>query len=200
MGKYLIIVIIVLLAVIGAGYEQVKYANERWKTAEANVKAYAAIASDAKNRSVALQLTIDQLGYLKDSVLQELDRTRKELGVRDRNLKALQSVSSSFSRRDTITLRDTLFREPSLAVDTLLGDRWYQLQMSLRYPSVVAVRPCFRSEKHIVVSSRRETVNPPSRIFFIKWFQKRHTVIHVDVVEQNPYCSDESSRYVEIIK
>ena len=63
MKKILIITIIILVAIIGAMWQQVKYANEKWKTAEANVRAYADLASDAEGKAVALQLTVDQLGY-----------------------------------------------------------------------------------------------------------------------------------------
>lgn len=200
MKKYLIIAIIVLLAVIGAMWQQVRYANEKWERAEANVKAYSSALSGENGRCSVLQLKVDQLGYFKDSVLQELDNTRKELKVKDKNLKALQSVSSSFSKSDTIILKDTLFKEVSLDVDTVFGDKWYNVRLGLKYPSMIAVKPYFKSEKHIVVSSKKETVNPPSKIFFIRWFQKRHTVIHVDVVEKNPYVDNENSRYVKIIK
>lgn len=200
MNKYLIIAIVVLLAIVSALYQQVKYANEKWETAESNVKAYAMQASDAEGKNVALQLTVDQLGYFKDSVLQELDNTRKELKIKDKNLKALQAVSSSFSRKDTLILRDTLFRDPSIAIDTLIGDKWYNVQLGLKYPSMVAIKPYFKSEKHIIVSSKKETVNPPKKFFLLRWLQKKHLVLHIDVAEKNPYVDNESSKYVEIIK
>jgi hypothetical protein len=200
MNKYLILIVIVLLAVIGAMWQQVKYANEKWETAEANVKAYSMSLSKEGNKNMALQLTVDQLGYFKDSVLQELDRTRKELKIKDKNLKALQSVSSSFSKTDTITLRDTLFKEPTLSVDTLIGDRWYNVRLGLKYPSMIAVKPYFKSEKHIVVSSKKETINPPKKFWLFRLFQRKHWVVHIDVIEKNPYVDNESSRYVEIIK
>ena len=196
----MLIAIIILLGIIGAMWQQVKYANEKWEVATANMKAYDAQLAAEGKKNIALQLTIDQLGYFKDSVLQELDNTRKELKIKDKNLKALQSVSSSFSKPDTIILKDTLFKEVSLDVDTVLGDKWYNVRLGLKYPSIVAVKPYFKSEKHIVVSSKKETVNPPKKYFLLRWFQKRHTVLHIDVVERNPYVDDESSRYVEIIK
>ena len=200
MKKYLIITVIILLAVIGAMWQQVKYANVKWETAEANVKAYSIILSREGEKNTALQLTVEQLGYFKDSVLQELDNTRKELKVKDKNLKALQSVSSSFSKSDTIILKDTLFKEVSLDVDTVLGDKWYNVRLGLKYPSMIAVKPYFKSEKHIIISSKKETVNPPKKFFLLRWFQRRHTVLHIDVVEKNPYVENENSRYVEIIK
>jgi hypothetical protein len=56
------------------------------------------------------------------------------------------------------------------------------------------------SKKHIAVSTRRETVNPPKKFFLLRWFQKRHTVLNVDVIEKNPYVEGQTSKYVEIIK
>ena len=202
MNKYLIIAIVVLLAIIGACWQQIKYTNKKWETAEANVKAYSNQLGSANNKNVALQLTVDQLEYFNDSVLKALDATRKELKIKDKNLKALQQVSSSFTRTDTVvfTQTDTLFREPSLKIDTLLGDKWYTLRLGLKYPSMIAVKPEFKSEKHIIVSSKKETVNPPKKFFLFRWFQKRHRVVHIDVVEKNPYVDGETSKYVEIIK
>ena len=200
MKKYLIITIIILLAIIGAMWRQVKYANQKWETAEANVKAYANLANTAQGKNAALQLTVDQLDYFKDSVLQELNNTRKELKIKDKNLKALQAVSSSFTKKDTITLRDTLFKDPSVAIDTIIGDKWYNVRLGLKYPSMVAVEPYFKSEKHIIVSSKKETVNPPKKFFLLRWFQRKHYVIHIEVKEKNPYVENESSKYVEVIK
>ena len=200
MKKYLIITIIILLAIIGAMWQQVKYANQKWETAEANVKAYANLANTAQGKNAALQLTVDQLDYFKDSVLQELNNTRKELKIKDKNLKALQAVSSSFTKKDTITLRDTLFKDPSISIDTIIGDKWYNVRLGLKYPSMVAVEPYFKSEKHIIVSSKKETVNPPKKFWLFRLFQKKHLVLHIDVVEKNPYVDNESSRYIEVIK
>ncbi|MCR5139019.1 MAG: hypothetical protein K6B45_02505 [Bacteroidaceae bacterium] len=107
---------------------------------------------------------------------------------------------SEFSRKDAIVLKDTIFKEPDFRLDTLIKDNWYSLELGFRYPSTIAVQPDFISEKHIVVSTKRETVDPPSKVFFIRWFQKKHTVLNVDVVEKNPYTKNGVSRYIEIIK
>lgn len=202
MNKYLIITIIVLLAIIGAGWQQLEQVTDKWKVAEANVKAYSEELSTSGKKNTALQLSIDQLKYFNDSVLQALDATRKELKVKDKNLKALQAVKSGFTKKDTITITqvDTLFKEPTLAIDTLIGDDWYNLQLGLKYPSMIAVKPYFKSEKHIIVSSKKETVNPPKKFFLFRIFQRKHRVLHIDVVEKNPYVENESSKYVEIIR
>ena len=205
MNRYLIILIILLLCLIGAGWKQVQHANEKWERAEANVKAYSNKLSDSNNKNLALQLTCDQLSYFNDSVLTALDETRKELKIKDKNLKALQAVSSKFSKRDTLWLPgDTIFKEPTFALDTVIKDKWpgdwYTLRLGLKYPSMVTVEPEFKSEKHIIVSSKKETVNPPKKFFLLRWFQRKHNVVHIDVIEKNPYIKDASSEYVEVIK
>lgn len=200
MKTNLVLIIIGLLIINSVIWQQAKEARQKWETAEANVKAYASELATSDSKNTALELTVAQLNSLKDSVLQELNQTRKELKIKDKNLKALQAVSSSFVRMDTITLKDTLFQEPSLAIDTMLGDEWYQLQLGLKYPSTIIVTPTFKSEKHIVVSNKKETINPPKKFFLFRWLQRRHTVINVDVVEKNPYAENQNSKYIEIIK
>lgn len=202
MAKWLVAIIVILLSVVSILWQHNRTVNEDWKRAEANVKAYSVQFGKEQQKNTALQLTIDQLGYFKDSILEELNATRRELKIKDSNLKSLQRISSSFSRTDTLIISqvDTLFKEPDLHVDTILWDEWYQLRLGLKYPSTIAVKPQFKSVKHVVVSSKKETVNPPKKFFLFRWFQKKHWVIHVDVIEKNPYAEDETSRYVEIIK
>ena len=131
-----------------------------------------------------------------------MEETRKELKIKDKNLKALQAISSNFKKKDTIRITqvDTLFKEPTLAIDTLIGDKWYSVRLGLKYPSMIAIEPNFKSEKHVIVSTKKETVNPPSKFFLFRWFQRKHYVLNIDVVEKNPYVEGESSKYVEIIK
>ena len=201
-AKLLLVIVCLLATVIGVQRCENTKLEEKWKASEANVKAYDSQLGYEREKNTAFQLTINQLEYFQDSVLKALDETRKELKIKDKNLKALQAVQSSFKKKDTIKILqvDTLFREPSLCIDTVMGDRWYTLQLGLKYPSTIAVSPSFTSEKHIIVSSKKETVDPPKKFFLFRWFQKKHVVLDVDVVEKNPYVEGESSKYIEILK
>ena len=200
MKKGLILGIIALSIALFASIKQVHYVEKKYETAVANMKAYDTELSSAKSKNTAYQLTISQLEYFQDSVLRELNSTREELKIKDKNLKALQAVSSTFTKKDTVIFHDTLFTDSSLAVDTLIQDEWYSVRLGLKYPSTIAVSPCFQSKKHIVVSMQKETINPPKKFFLFRWFQKKHTILHVDVVEKNPYVESESSKYIEIIR
>lgn len=174
--------------------------QKQWEAAMVNVKAYSGQCSTLQNDNRAFKLTVEQLENSSDSIFQELDAARKELKVKDSKLQSLQYVSSTFAKADTIVLKDTIFKDASVKVDTILADEWYSVKVMLKYPSIVAMKPEFKSIKNIVVSVKRETVNPPKKFFLWRWFQKKHNVVRVDVVEKNPYVKDENNRYVEIVR
>lgn len=176
-------------------------ADKKWKEAVENAKAYSELFSNSENKNRAFKLTIEQLKNSNDSIFQELNGTRKELKVKDSKLKSLQYVSSNFSKVDTITLKgDTIFKDSHIDIDTLLFDDWYSVKVGLKYPSTVIVEPTFKSIKYIVVSAKKETVNPPKRFFLFRWFQKKQIRLNVDVVEKNPYVQNQDNRFVEIVK
>lgn len=203
--KYFLIcgLILLVLSVIN-NYYLVKSklsADKKWKEAVENAKAYSELFSNSENKNRAFKLTIDQLKNSNDSIFKQLNEARKELKVKDSKLKSLQYVSSSFSKVDTITLKgDTIFKDSHIDIDTLLSDDWYSVKLGLKYPSTVTVEPTFKSIKYIVVSAKKETVNPPKRFFLFRWFQKKQIRLNVDVVEKNPYVQNQDNRFVEIVR
>lgn len=201
MRKWLFIVLgyIVLLVVIVVIAKSKGTTESNWKTAVANTKAYDELLSSSRERSVAYQLTIDQLNYAKDSIIQELNNTRRQLKVKNNFVKSLQYITTTVEKTDTITLQDTIFYD-KVNIDTLLRDKWYSVRMCLKYPDTVVVSPSFKSEKNIIVSTKKETVNPPKKWWILRLFQKKHKVLQVDVVEKNPYATDSESRYVETMR
>jgi hypothetical protein len=202
MKKWLIPIGIIIVLVVSLEITTRKmYSYEqKWKTAAANEKAYQMELSGEKKISAAYEMTIDQMKYGQDSILRALEETRKQLKIKDKNLQSVQYVYSNFYKTDTLNFRDTIFKEPSLAIDTMVGDEWFNARLFLKYPSRVILNPSFKSEKQIFVSTKRETVNPPKKFFLFRWFQKRHTVLSVDVVERNPYVQEESSKFIKVIR
>ena len=195
-----VILLVVTMVALYFTLKSKKETEKRWKEAIANVKSYDNLFNGSKDKSTAFQLTIAQLKYSNDSIFQELDKVRKELKIKDSKLKSLQYISSNFTKSDTIILKDTIFKDERIDIDTLLSDEWYSINVGLRYPSSITVTPKFKSEKAVIVSAKKETVNPPKRFFLFRWFQKKHIVLHVNVIEKNPYIEDQDNRYVEIIK
>lgn len=195
-----VILLVVTMIALYFTLKSKKETEKRWKEAIANVKSYDNLFSDSKNNSIAFQLTVNQLKHSNDSIFQELNNVRRELKIKDSKLKSLQYISSNFTKSNTIILKDTVFKDEEIDIDTLLSDEWYSINVGLRYPSSITVTPKFKSEKAVIVSAKKETVNPPKRFFLFRWFQKKHIVLHVNVIERNPYIEDQDNRYVEIVK
>ena len=82
----------------------------------------------------------------------------------------------------------------------MLNDKWYSLRLKIAHPDTVIITPEFKSQRFAYITARKEIKGKPSKWFFIRWFQKRHTVITVDVHEENPYIDIKQQKFVEIIK
>lgn len=206
MKKWIIIVLgyVILLGLLFISFKGKEDIENQWKTSIANNKAYDAMVDKTNDRNIALQLTADQLSYSKDSLLQVLNKIKKDNKIKDKDLKAVQYITTTLSRTDTITLNDTIFKETFkdryVSLDTIVGDKWYNTKLTLAYPSTIILKPAFKSEKNIIVSTKKETINPPKKFWLFRLFQKKHKVLNVTVIENNPYVDNQESRYVEIIK
>lgn len=71
-----------------------------------NIQAYEQIASGKEDNNRVLQLTINDLNNSNDSLLQELQRVKEELNVKNKNLVQAQVINTVI--RDTITKVITL--------------------------------------------------------------------------------------------
>ena len=165
-----------------------------------NEKAFIAENSILKNENLVFKFNIEQLNYYNDSLLERMNTVRKELEIKDRDLKQMQYLLSEATKKDTVVFKDTLFIEPSLDIDTLIGDKWFQVELGLKYPSTITISPTFISERYIVVSTRKETINPPKKCWLSRLFQKKHKIVEVDVIEKSPYIENKQQRFIEIIK
>ena len=202
--KYIRIGIVILVSLLAIStytlYTNNKKLKEEISISMSNQKAFIAENSSLKEENRVFKFTIEQLNHYNDSILQKMNEVRKELKIKDKDLKQIQYLLSEAQKKDTIVFRDTLFREPTLKIDTLLGDRWYQMKLGLRYPSTIITEPKFVSEKYVIVDYKKETINPPKKCAIVRWFQKKHRVIEVNVVEKNPYIENKKSKFIEVIK
>lgn len=198
------IVIICILAVLVGTIIFLREKNRTLRaeisTAQSNLKAYDSENSTLLNSNRVFQFTINQLTQLSDSLTIQMREVQKELGIKDSKIKSLQYILSQSSRVDTITFRDTLFRDNFIRLDTTLGDQWYKINLSLRYPSTIITDPSFLSELYIFTQSQREPVNPRRKFFLWRLFQRKHTVYTIDIHDKNPYIEVKKNRFVEIIK
>lgn len=200
MKKYIIILILILIGAIAYLSYQNKQLTTKYETSIENVKAYDAQLSGLEGDNRVLKLTVEQLNYFNDSIIKKMKVVQKELGIKDKRLQQLQYEASHAQRTDTIILPDTLFVNPQLKLDTIVGDKWFKTNLHLEFPSTIALSPEIELERYTFINGKRETVNPPKKFFLFRWFQKKMTVVTVTIKENNPYVKQRESRYIEIIK
>lgn len=202
--RYIRIGIVILISLLAVStyilYNRNQDLKEEISVSMTNQKAFITENTSLKEENRAFKFTVEQLNYYNDSILQKMNEVRKELKIKDKNLKQMQYLLSEATKKDTIVFRDTLFREPSLNIDTLIGDKWYNIRLGLKYPNLITTNPTFISEKYIIVNKKKETINPPKKFFLFRWFQRKHLVMEVNVVEKNPYIKESNNRFIEFYK
>ena len=202
--KYIRIGIGILISLLAVStytlYNRNQDLKEEISVSMTNQKAFMTENSSLKEENRAFKFTIEQLNYYNDSILQKMNDVRKELKIKDGNLKQMQYLLSEATKKDTIVFRDTLFREPTLDIDTLVGDKWYNIRLGLKYPNLITTNPTFISEKYNIVNKKKETINPPKKFFLFRWFQRKHWVMEVNIKEKSPYIKEVNNKFVEIIE
>lgn len=135
--KYIRIGIVILVSLLSISVYTLYTYNQKLKeetaTLISNQKAFIAENSSLKNENKVFKFTIEQLNYYNDSILQKMNDVKKELKIKDKDLKQMQYLLSEATKKDTIVFRDTLFKEPTLDIDTLIGDKWYNIRLGLKY-------------------------------------------------------------------
>ena len=202
-NKYIRIGVIILISLLAVNtytlYNRNQDLKEEISVSMSNQKAFIAENSSLKGENRVFKFTVEQLNYYNDSILQKMNEVRKELKIKDKNLKQLQYLLSVSTKKDTVLFTDTIFRDKELALDTIIGDKWYNIRLGLKYPNLISTEPTFTSEKYIIVNKKKETVNPPKKFFLFRWFQRKHWVMEVHIKEKNPYIKEIDNKFVEII-
>lgn len=201
MKKYIIIFLTALVMASLLCYFIGDYCKlrSRYSDARNNIKAYEQLYDSTVNQNRRFELTIDELNYSRDSIVQELNKVRKENKILDKKVKSLSYVSSVVEIHDTLKLRDTLRIYEGASIDTAFTSPWYNIDFHLAYPDTLSIGVSIPSEKYIIASANRETIDPPKKCFLARLFQKKHTVVDVEVIEKNPYIRTNQSRFIEVV-
>lgn len=200
----LIIGLIIVAIIVGLGTTVVVMNNRidklNTEVAEAttNIKAYELENLALKDNTIEFQYTIEQLNHSKDSLNQKINKLRKDLKIKDKDIQKLQYVLSENQKKDSIIVHDTLFIE-KVKIDTTLSDDWSKLHLQLEFPNKVVTEYSFKNESLVTTYLKKETIKPPHKCIFIRWFQKKHKMIYVEVNEQNPYCEIKEQKFINII-
>lgn len=200
MKKILIVTVIILASCLAASVTECSEIRARYYDAMETVKTYDSQLDTTKASNRAYKMTIEQLEHSMDSVLNECKNIRKQLKIKKKDVQSIQYISSVIHKTDTLVMNDTILQPKVQAVDTVVGNDWYDLKLKMRYPDTVVITPRFKSSQYIIAHVKKETVDPPKKWWWQRLFQKKMRVLHVEVIEKNPYIDIKGQKYVEIIK
>lgn len=166
--------------------------------ATTNIKAYAAENDELKKSHITFQVERKSLELYNDSLTRKMREIANENKIKDKKINALQYQLEHFFKKDTIFIRDTIFKEPDFVLDTCIIDQWNKSCLHLAYPGVIAISNEYNNEKYITLHSHKEPIKP-RKWFLPRWFTRKHTIVEVLIVDKNPYVTTPKQRYIEII-
>lgn len=197
--KYTIPVIIILVVISFLCVKKITRLQEEVSRGYSTIKAYEQENAELGESTRAHILTIDQLRTSMDSVNRSIYDLKEELRIKDKELLSALHRKEVITKTDTILIKDTIFSDPDFHLDTLLSeDQWYSLRLELAYPGSIIVSPVFMNDETVLTSLRKETVRPRKKFFLARWFQKKHKVIIVTVLQKNKYASEKQRRFIQI--
>lgn len=193
-----IVVIACAVGIISLLIAKIAKLNKELDEATNNIKAYASENSTLSESNKAFRMSMDQLKFFNDSLMLAMKKVANDNGVKDRRIKALQYQLEHFSKQDTIILRDTIFKDPGFILDTCIEDKWNKSCLHLEYPGIIQLENEYNNEKFVTLDTHKEPVKP-RKWFLTRWFTRKHMVVEVIIVDQNPYVTTKKQRYINII-
>ena len=176
------------------------------KSNEANLKAYIALNDTLISTNRMFEFKASQLNYINDSLVNQMNTIRKNIGVKDKNLKGLGYIKSTVRIHDTVFVNRIRDGDKPLSIDTVINKKWYQIEIDYKggrcneCKDTLVVSPKISSEKYVVISTSKEYVDAPKKWWFQRIFQKKEEVVDVKVVETNPYIYSDHERFIKVIK
>ena len=192
-------IIVGLLITCSVQCSQNRKLKEQYEISTGNEKSLWDRINGNQKDIAAYQTTIESLKHINDSTVQHLLAKQEELKIKNKELQAMLSLASNFHTTDTLRLTDTIFKEPNFALDTTIRDEWRTVNLGLHWPGEICLDAWMRSQKEVFITSVRETIKPPKKCAFLRWFQKKHTVVRVRIEEDNPWLETEQNMYIQIL-
>ena len=178
--------------------------NQRLKNdldiSKQNIETLLQVRDTLESSNKALLINVELLNNSNDSIIKELNNTRKSLRIKDKEIESLHKINSEIHRVDSLIVRDTIFSEPDICIDTTLYDYWGFTNIFLKYPSFINVESVMDSNLSIYTFYRKEPIKKPKKTKIGRFFQKKRKVLEMEVVENNPNIVIKQNKFIKVIK
>lgn len=187
-------IICLLTAAIFVLGSQLKNKNEEINRLSNNIQVYEQIVSSKEENNRVLQLTINELNNSKDSLIQQVNEVKKELKVKDKNLKQVQVINTVI--KDTITKVITRDRDFS---ETLKLNPLTTIKVN-RTDSILTAKIDIQNQQILFVEEKKVYKNKYKngwvRFWHFDW--KKIRIRQYQIENSNPLIRVTDTRIVEL--
>lgn len=189
--------ICLLIATVFVQNNQLKKKDKEIDRITNNVRAYEQIASNNEDNNRVLQLTIEELNQSKDSLLQQLNKVRKEQKVKDKNLESAQVINTEIndSVKTVIKYKSIDFKE-ELKLNSLTTI------IVSRTDSILSAKLNIKNQQTIFVQEKKEYKNfyrnGWTRFWHFDW--KRIKTRKYQIINSNSIIKVTGTRVIEVSK
>lgn len=190
---------LVIACVIGGMAAKIKNQALALDNANQNIAAYAAESDSLMTQCKVFKMDLTTMMNLNDSIMNKMYAQARDLKIKDKQIQNLQYKLEHFEKRDTIFIRDTIFKDVNFCLDTCITDKWSTMCMHLEYPNKVGMSASFNNESYVTVYWRKVPIKP-RKCKFAEWFTRKRKESVVEVYSDNPYVSTKVQRFVQIME
>lgn len=184
-----------LIATIFYQHNQLQNKNREIDRITNNIRAYEEIASNAQNNSRVLQLTIDELNHSKDSLIQQVNKVKKELKIKDKNLTDASVINTEIN--DSVK---TVIKEKLIDFDKELKLNDLTTIIVSRKDSILTAKIDIKNQQTIFVTENKEYKNTYKN-WLVRFFHfdfKKIYIKNYQIVNSNPLIKVTDTRVIEI--
>lgn len=190
----LVILVISVISILVINNRNLRESNSIYDN---NFKALNLERDSLSKAAIAYRFSVEQLEYINDSIIEDLNNTRKQLQIKDKDILQMQSIKTEIRTKDSIFIKDTIFSDNFIKIDTVITDKWHTIAISLQ-PSKLIIDAKYRSELQVFAKSSKEIMGTPKKCFVGRLFQKKHKVIRVEVKDKNPNAVITEKKFIII--
>lgn len=162
-----------------------------------NYKYYESQFNNTEKQNRVLQLTVNELKLSKDSLVQAVNKAKKELKVKDQNLKEAHVINTEM--KDTTTVK-IITKEVDFTKELKLNS--LTTIIVSRKDSILTTILDLKNQQILIVEEKKEYRNKYKNGFvrFLHFDWKRDKVKKYSIINSNPLIKVTDTRVLEIPK
>lgn len=190
-----VIIIGVLTAIFVFQRNQLSKKNTEIDRLHNNVLYYQELNDSTKDQNRVLQLTINELNNTKDSVIDNLNKVRKELNIKNKELELVSSQTQDIKLDTTIIVKDKDFKYE-------IKPNSLTLLTIEKQDSILTANLDIKNQQTLFVSNKKEYKNKYKNWFcrLLKFDFKKHRVYRYNIVNSNNLIKITDTRVIQISK